>query len=521
MFSPQVILSLSICRFQFFSSIFTPSAAQVVKCNPAPNSGINSNIFPPHGLKSPKMPRGQNGTVEIDLAKLVVTKRPRIESTDNSYGNRRRLFSLSRELLCQNYLGDGKHVPKLIEYFAKRAVVCGNAVNLVTEIKMEYCGPSLWTCRQEGYLISPSKLLKEVLEACAYLNSKGVIHFDVKSDNITFCMETGRAKLIDFGLSELTAEDVTRDFRVQPLEKTVPDSIKRDEDMGRVRGSGTLFYQNSFRHEVGGKAKVSVEVNHPLFRDPTLLCADYLQVAKGLANDSRADVYGAAASVLFYMGWMQDWHEVTSAEGCLKLLDNIRSVVGSINNVEKWRFRDRLLEAAKDSGKTSSMDLGLFLAMQSKLSEPPNYEGMLDSSGFMAEVHGKNFTSCLKRAMHPVNVCRPCASQCLEASVDEELPAMYPGQTDLAIFHSPSSCLVGQVRVKSLCIVSVCISPGNKLIWCTGLRGVDQGTKTELLRLLHAKSCACRLNSHAKIWFLALDRRSRMGRGVFREYPMI
>lgn len=470
---------------------------------------------------------GQNGSVSVDLVKRVVTKRARLVAGDPAWLNDRRLYSLSRESLFLKLLGDGRHVPKLVSLTLENSTVCGNPVKLVKEIAMEFAGAALHNCRADGFLISPAVLLRGVLEACAYLHRKGVIHFDLKIDNITVCMETGRPKLIDFGVSELTAEDVTKKYPVHRVEKLRSGHIYRDEEMGRLRGHGELFYQNSFRHDAAGGTRVSTEVNHPAFRDPTLLCADHLLVGGSLVNDARVDVYGAAASVMAYMGRLDYSVDVGTERECLKHLDQVHSMVGSIDASDVWRFREELLKAAAHCGRLGSTNMGLLLAMQHRLAEPPAFEGWLSDTGSVAQVYGRAFARCARSALHPVNVSRPTASECLGSLTEEchkgagRTPEMCGGPTELAVFSGTSSRVVAQIRVKGLCIVSVCVGPGDKIIWCTGLREVDMGVRLELVRQLHARLCSCRQPSHAKGWYSSLDRRSRSCQRVFPDYPLV
>jgi tRNA A-37 threonylcarbamoyl transferase component Bud32 len=468
------------------------------------------------------MPFGQCGIIELDISQSIVTKKPRRTADDNPWSNVRREYSLSREILFMNHLKDGGFTPKVLKYSVEKSLVCGHPLNIVREIQMEYLGPSLWDCYEEGYLIAPSRLLKDVLEACVYLQDKGVIHFDIKSNNITFCLTSGKAKLIDFGLSEFTAQDVAQELKIMPMERKANDAIYMDEDFGRVLSNNTLFYQNKFHHAEGGKVRLSIEVNHPLFRDPTLLCADQLQVTKGLSVDYRADVYSAGASILYYTGWMQDAGNLTSAEECLKHLDGVRYQVGALSTTELLRFRSQILHAARICGRTDSFDMGLYRAMECKLCAPPNFQGMLECSHLFSEIYGRSFSKCLRRAMHPVSGCRGFARECLDilGPMEESSLKPFDGKTSLAIFSSPSGAVVGQIRARTFCIVSVCIGRPNKLIWCNGILNVESGTKRALLKVLHDKLCECGKELHVETWFKSLDRSSRLEKNLFDEYPM-
>jgi serine/threonine protein kinase len=55
------------------------------------------------------------------------------------------------------------------------------------------------------------KIIKQVAQALSYLHAKHITHLDVKPDNIIYDITTGRAVLIDFGLSRQYNDDGTSD----------------------------------------------------------------------------------------------------------------------------------------------------------------------------------------------------------------------------------------------------------------------------------------------------------------------
>lgn len=449
---------------------------------------------------------GEWGDVEIDFDNARVTKRSRNVMDDEAWSNRRRLLCLSRELLFLQHLGHGGHTPKVMSYTSEKGRVCGHPMNLVTEITMEYAGPTLIDCYTEGFLIHPKKLLKDVMEACAFLEEKEVIHFDIKANNITFCMDSGRAKLIDFGISEFTCRDVTSSLKIQPLLQREEDSIQIMEDFGILHGNGMLFFQNDFFRASEGKTNVYIEVSHPVFRDPTLLCADYLGISAGHKLDSRADVYGAAFSIMYYTGWMLQFKWEDCSNSVLRLLAANRNLRGSITYSEMIFFREVLLCAAQRC--KGHCDDGLLLAMQSKLSHPHNYKGILGQT--ISRLYGPRFSECMKTALQPVSAFRMNAKECLEILSKEEEPSeTWQGETNLSIFSNSVGDLVGQIRAKRDCIVSVIIRD-NMLLWSSCIVMVPTGVKVSLVEKLHERICGCGELRHAVTWYSCLDRSHRM-----------
>ncbi|HEX5435890.1 MAG TPA: serine/threonine-protein kinase [Gemmatimonadaceae bacterium] len=64
--------------------------------------------------------------------------------------------------------------------------------------------------REHGPLSAPAaaRMLREVAWALAYAHGRGVIHRDIKPDNILLERETGRALVTDFGIAQVTAGPV-------------------------------------------------------------------------------------------------------------------------------------------------------------------------------------------------------------------------------------------------------------------------------------------------------------------------
>ena len=70
-------------------------------------------------------------------------------------------------------------------------------------------------------------ILREVLQGIASLHKRGIIHRDIKSDNILIRREDEAIKLTDFGYScQLTQEKRMRESRVGTLYWMAPEILK-------------------------------------------------------------------------------------------------------------------------------------------------------------------------------------------------------------------------------------------------------------------------------------------------------
>jgi serine/threonine-protein kinase len=127
-----------------------------------------------------------------------------------------------KELAIAHHVG-GQQKRERIERFYREAKAAGalNHVNIVTIyevghandrhfIAMEYLdGPSLREILQQSGPLPVKEVLLIALQMCealGYAHSKGVVHRDVKPDNVHIIPPSNTAKLTDFGIARMMAE---------------------------------------------------------------------------------------------------------------------------------------------------------------------------------------------------------------------------------------------------------------------------------------------------------------------------
>ena len=54
------------------------------------------------------------------------------------------------------------------------------------------------------------EIMRKLLESCIHIHKKGIIHRDIKPDNILINQTTGELKLIDFGLAKNLHKESTQ-----------------------------------------------------------------------------------------------------------------------------------------------------------------------------------------------------------------------------------------------------------------------------------------------------------------------
>ena len=93
------------------------------------------------------------------------------------------------------------YIVRLLEVIEQRTQV---------HLVMELCQgmPLYHHCKKTGLSEATCKdVFRKLVTGVAFMHSKNVAHRDLKMDNVLFCAETQKVKIIDFGFSTETAPD--------------------------------------------------------------------------------------------------------------------------------------------------------------------------------------------------------------------------------------------------------------------------------------------------------------------------
>lgn len=165
-----------------------------------------------------------------------VVKHLKPASSDPNYlQTARRLFNSEAETLEQ--LGNHDQIPRLLAYFEEdqefylvQEFIVGHLLN--TEL---HPGKS-WT---ENQVVS---FLKDVLQILAFVHSYGVIHRDLKPDNLIRRTSDGKLVLIDFGaVKQVRTVTTTPDLINATVAVGTPGYMPREQILGRPQPSSDIY----------------------------------------------------------------------------------------------------------------------------------------------------------------------------------------------------------------------------------------------------------------------------------------
>lgn len=209
--------------------------------------------------------------------KCVVKHLKPASSDPNYLQTARRLFNSEAETLEQ--LGNHDQIPRLLAYFEQE-----QEFFLVQEfiagrpLSAELHPGQPWT---ESQVI---QLLKDVLGILAFVHSYGVIHRDIKPDNLIRRSGDGKLVLIDFGAVKQVRTQMAMDYSQMNATVAIgtPGYMPSEQGLGRPRPSSDIYSLGI----IGIQALTGLSPSQ-LQEDPTtgeMLWQQQVQVSVGLAS---------------------------------------------------------------------------------------------------------------------------------------------------------------------------------------------------------------------------------------------
>lgn len=481
--------------------------------------------------------RGGYGQVEIKEDErtnhTIVTKRA-IVKRNSDRANEGRVLTLSKEFVLLKFASSTGVTPKCIGYKPVFQWIHNHRVPLVKEICMEFTGPTLQMCNYLGFLLEPTMLFKQLVQACVHLQELGILHLDLKPDNVTYDLDQQKVKVIDLGLGELTGfQDMAIDCGIQQWSSS-PYGIG-NEDIGQVKDNGmlnkyvpagTLYFQNSFTRPFLGQVRCKNAVNIIGFRDPAYMCCEALDIARGIPLEGSTDIFAVAMIVLTH-AICQEIVQVNEVSDCSRR----KQVIVLLQNISYWRgccsheeviMMERILHtSAYHCERSLSNAVDTLYAIRSALA------GGGPSRGLHAEMSssiGQVMTSLLLDCIHPVPCYRPIAKDCLtilNSDEEDEEKFVSKHHNDVTsthtkcLFVNDGNILIGQAFMFPICVVSVSIKWRTRQVLWQKLNkayfaalNMQRRRKLahDLVKDMHIKARCCRDVWHAASWFKSLSR---------------
>jgi len=201
---------------------------------------------------------------------------------------------IARQLSEARTVAQLQHPNVVAMYAVKRLSTLGLA------LVMQYVpGRTLERAMREDGVFSPERtdaVLSDIAAALAYAHARGVIHRDVKPDNVFLNEDTGRALLSDFGIA-LSAEDgrqqTATDMIVGTPAYMSPEQIDGLELDGRsdVFGLGIIGYEML----TGVRTWVDESISDVMYRQKFELLAPLIEVRPDTPDRLRVAIERALA----------------------------------------------------------------------------------------------------------------------------------------------------------------------------------------------------------------------------------
>ena len=432
----------------------------------------------------------------------------------------------TKEAFFMQYLNDDEKesfVPKL----ATRKISQMNKCIVYRTITMQFVGPSLHECNVLGFFVKPAWLLHQLMKACHFLERKGVMHLEIKSNNVTYDLNANKIKLIDFGLSEFCLfHDLEREGGIKQIHKGNQVLVGRVTPNGfisKYQAPGSVYMQSQFLRCESGVSRISTHTNSPPYRQLESIICQWFGIEQGLQIDAKFDVFSAAWTVLTHMiGFEQhipDYETDLQLErkrlgrSIYEILPSLLSYRGNCESNEVYALVTTIKHAMASLGMNlfeTQKRIGQLKAVETLLKLGPN-EGSLTG---LSHIYGNNFVKALQAALHPVKAFRHSSLEVMSKLCEDENIKCEDGSVDCVTYLIKERYVTGRVMKENFCIASLTIDIVNNRVLWSYLDALKQLKKADLiwnqmLIQIHSKSC-CLHDLHGEQWYSMLDKNQRL-----------
>jgi serine/threonine-protein kinase len=178
--------------------------------------------------------------------------------------------------------------------------------------------------QEEGRLgvAETRKLLREVAEALAFAHGRGVIHRDIKPDNILLDAESGRAMVTDFGIARAVQEGADSRLTATGMAIGTPTYMSPEQAVGEraIDGRSDLYSLGVLAYQM-----LSGEPPFVAQSTPALLMKQLTELPVPI-NDRRPDVPADFAAVVMNLLEKEPERRFPNASTLLLALDGTASV---------------------------------------------------------------------------------------------------------------------------------------------------------------------------------------------------
>lgn len=189
-------------------------------------------------------------------------------------------LSFLTETVTLDILGNHPQIPQLIAFFEEdqqfylvQEFIIGHS--LTTELPVNQYWGCIWN---EAEVV---ELLQDILQILEFIHSQGVIHCDIKPENLIRNTVTGKLVLIDFSFIQTTDQDQHENLPIDRIPLNSLGYIAPEQFIGQIQPNSDIYSLGMIAIKaLTGieplQLKVDPQTQEIIWRTPNILVDDYL-----------------------------------------------------------------------------------------------------------------------------------------------------------------------------------------------------------------------------------------------------